>query len=123
MGVESRSVIPTNSLILIMDSRSGQIPESMGGRAVSSTSSCVAVGTKEESEGTTELRMADVGEEIELPALNIYDGRLEVSSGELVASNVLGEAFLRWPMDGPSVRVQIYTNHSTEPDQIVVVVG
>jgi hypothetical protein len=123
MAVESRSVIPMNSLILIMDSKSGQIPESTGGRGIAATSSCVAVGTREANDGPTELRMADIGEEIELPALNIHDGTLEVSSGELVASNIVGEPFLRWAVEGPSVRVQIYTNHSTEPDEVVVLVG
>lgn len=123
MGVEVRSVSPRNSLLLIMDPNSDEIPDSMGGQAVAATSSCVAVGTKEEHDGPTEIRMADADEDLEIPALKVHDGDLELNSRELVAADILGEPFLRWLVKDTSVRVQIYTNHSTEPDEIVVLIG
>jgi hypothetical protein len=67
--------------------------------------------------------MADSREDIELPALKMHDGMLELQSRELVAANILGAPFLRWPVKQPSVRVRIYANDSAEPYEIVVLVG
>jgi hypothetical protein len=83
----------------------------------------VAVGTREEHEGAIEIRMADAREDVQLPSLKVYDAKLELSSRQLVAANIRGEPLLRWPVNDSSVRVQIYTNHSTEPDLIVVLIG
>lgn len=123
MTVKALSVNPTNSLLLFMDAQAPQIPESMGGKAVAATDSCIAVGTREEYGGPIELRIASADEGINLPALEIYDGVLRVTSGSLAVANIFGKQFVRWPLNTSSVSVRIYTNHSTEPDEIVVLVG
>ena len=122
MATHSRLVTPSNSVILVMDPQLGKIPNSMNGRVVAATDSCVAVGTKEEYEGPTRIRITDEVSD-DTPPLKVHDGAVEVTSGEIVVANILGEAFLRWPVEGTSVGLQIYINHSTEPDEIVVVVG
>ena len=121
--IETRSVNALNSLVLIKDRESSAIPDSLGGRASAATASCVAVGTREEHDGPTTIRVAEIGEEIETPALKIHDGDLELNSRELMVANVLGEPLIRFSVMEPVARVQIFTNHSTEPDEIVVLVG
>jgi hypothetical protein len=125
MTVESRSVRPMNSLILIMDPQSTEIPEpeSLSEGIVAATESCVAVGTRVAADGPTEVQMADSGDEVETPPLKVHDGKLELSSGVLVVANILGDAFFRRKIEHYPVRLRVYANHSIEPDEIVILVG
>jgi len=53
--IKEVDVATSNSLVLIMDRSIGEIPESFGGSLVASTSSCIAVGTLAEHDGTTRI--------------------------------------------------------------------
>jgi hypothetical protein len=118
-------VAPPNSVVLVMDSQHGQIPESMRGVAVTVTSSCVAVGTLEEAEGPTRIRVLDAADAAleGLPAVAMLDTTLEISSGLMVVRNVLGERYVDWPVDAKEVRIRIYARRSMEPDDIAIVMG
>lgn len=124
--MQERSASPPNSVVLVRDAARADIPESMSGQVISATSSCIAIGTLEETEGPTRIRVADstaAGGNESLPALEVADTTLRVESGSLVVGDVLGVPYIHWPVEGPNVRVRVYVNHSTEPDEIVVVVG
>lgn len=119
------TVTPPNSVVLVMDSQGGQIPESMGGNMVSATSSCVAIGTLEESEGPTQIRIVDAStaKDEELPTLEVIDAMLAAPSGLIIVRSVLGERYVEWPLDRPEARVRVYVSHSVEPGEIAIVMG
>ncbi len=125
MNVNKRSVSPPNALVLIRDYAAAvDIPATMGGGAVTSTKSCIAVGTREEHDGPTTLVVAHApaASEIELPPLNVFDDELEFASGRVVVGSVLGDEYATAPVGRPHARVRVYTNDPTEPDVIVVLV-
>lgn len=124
MRVEEFQVAPRNSVILVMDSRTGDIPNSMGSDLVVWTESCVAIGTKDETEGTTRVRVMDqeAAQNIgALPDLKMFDGRLQTPTRQLVLETVNG-SLLTWGVSD-STHVSVHVNNSAEPDDIVVVVG
>jgi hypothetical protein len=125
MKAQSATLTPSNSLVLIMDPAKSEIPASMSGREVAMTSSCIAVGTLEEHEGPTAVRMVDATsvQNEPLPPLEVADTTLHCESNSLVVSDVLGERYIEWSLSTADVRVRVYTNHSTEPDEIAIVVG
>jgi hypothetical protein len=110
-----------NSLLLIGDSR-GKPPQTFEG-LVTATSSCVAIGTLMEMDGPTRVRLLDDRWYDEpLPLTVAFDGSLKLPHGVLRVENVLGEVYLERKLEPKSVRLQIYVNHPTEPDQIAIVV-
>lgn len=119
---QSVKVAPPNSLILVMDYSFGVLPDNMGGALVASTSSCVAVGTLSDADGDTVITLTD-----ELLGLNseglIFDGVLEAPSRELSICNVRNEKLMAVALSGAEVRIRIFANDASEPDQIAVLVG
>ena len=110
-----------NSLLLIGDSR-GKMPQSFEG-LVTATSSCIAIGTLMEMDGPTRVRLLDDRWYDEpLPLTVAWDGSVKLPHGVLRVENVLGEIYLERKLEPKSVRLQIYVNHPTEPDQIAIVV-
>lgn len=120
---DSAEVIAPNSVLLVGDGQNVQFPSSMGGRLVAATESCVAIGTREEAEGPVRITFKDAGTGADLPPLEVLDHTLLVRSGEVVAATVLGDVVLKRESLPGSVRVVVYVNHSTEPDDIAVVFG
>ena len=118
------TVRPQNSLVLVMDALQGEIPESMGGKRVSVTGSCVAVGTLMEQDGPTRIRMLDStrAESEPLPPLVVAETTLQVPSKRLTIQSVLGEAYLEHPVDDAIVNVKVYVNDSWEPDDVAIVI-
>jgi hypothetical protein len=120
--LSDRIVRPPNSLLLIGDP-AGEPPKSMSGKGVAATTSLVAVGTLYEGDGTTSVRIvgnADVGHT--LPPLLAFEGTLVLPSSILAITNVNGERYVERPVLTPSTRVQVWVNHSSDPDEICVVV-
>lgn len=121
--IKSATVTPPNSLVLIRGRSAADIPVS--GEPVAVTNTCVSVGTLMEYDGETTVRVMDAetaaGER--LPALEVFSGSVSVSGGVLVIASAVGDEYVEWPCaDGP-IAVRVYTNHSTEPDEIDVVIG
>jgi hypothetical protein len=109
---------PPNSVVLVMDPRTGVIPATMASRSVLATDSCVAVGTLQESDGTTKVCLERLGvaghENLEC----VWLGRLAVSE-QLAVVTILGDILLSLPAAGP-LEVAIWTNDATEPDYILI---
>jgi len=82
------SVTPPNSLVLVMDGSVGRIPDTMEGRAFSSTESCVAVGCRSEHDGATEIRLGSV-EQLAPTDMLIFEGELPAPSGRLSVFSIM----------------------------------
>lgn len=115
-------IAPPHSLILIEDSLSGQIPDSMNQSLVSATESCIAVGCRAEDDGETEIYLghhlnSNIGVQL------VFDGVLQTSSRKLAVRTVLGTTLLEMDVLETYTRLIILTNSPTEPDHIAIVIG
>jgi hypothetical protein len=122
--VTSVEVQPSNSLLLVTDPDHGVIPESMGGRLVAVTESCLAVGALSEADGPTHVDVIDIVDfqGVEDGSWLAWEGMLTTASGRLAIMDVLG-GVLADRRVGPSVAVRLIVNDDSEPDRISVVVG
>jgi hypothetical protein len=110
-----------NSLLLIGDSQ-GDIPETMAGQLIAATSTRVAVGTLSELDGETHVRVTDQVDSSPGSQQVAFDGTIAVSSRVLRVESILGDSYLDWPVGRDSVRLQIWVNDRSEPDEISVLV-
>lgn len=109
-------VAPPNALVLLMDPSVGQVPNSMSGSLVASTSTCVAVGTLSEHDGTTRISL-EAGE-YEGSSTLVFDGVLETPGARVVVCSVLGEIYLEMDVMFPQAKAQIWANDDGEPNEI-----
>lgn len=116
------SIAPENSLILIMDRTIGEIPETMNGVLVASTDSCIAIGTLCSIDGETLITLSNENVIIEGNKLPIFDNILNTPSKMISVCTVLNKAILEMEVKESRTRVQIQVNHSSEPDNIRIVV-
>lgn len=116
-------VAPPNSLILVMDQKVGEVPDSMNHGMVAATASCVAVGTLSEADGETFISLSD-----EVPSrlpkqAPVFDGVLPTPTKRLAVCSVQDEPLLALDVPSSSTRVRIWANHPAEANEIWIVVG
>jgi len=113
---------PSNSLLLILDRTAGIIPQSMDGRLVAATPSCIAVGTLIESEGCTSVTLTDDAIAAD-PGLDlVIDTSIATPSKSITVCSVLNEMFLQTEVPSQRTRVQIWANDASEPDTLVIAI-
>jgi len=113
-----------NSLLLVMNGGTVEIPESIDGRLVASTPSCIAVGTLSAADGETSVTLTDENAHVLLdPALReVFRGNLAMPERRVEVCTVLLEPILSIAVPSTQGNVQIWANHETEPDKLVVLV-
>ena len=118
---KSIAIRPPNSLILIMDYVFGEIPVAMNENdaLVSSSASCIAVGTLAEFDGETTITLANVAQDF-VGLENVFRGVLNTPSKQLSICNVKNEMLLFLSDLTERTNVQVFVNDLSEPDQILV---
>jgi hypothetical protein len=113
-----------NSLLLVMDRDSREIPESFDGALTAATSGCVAVGTLSEADGTTRVEMVGVREAPRVGGdwLLAWEGDVSTPSGSLVVATVHDAVLLQREVGG-TAHIRLLVNDASEPDRIIVAVG
>jgi hypothetical protein len=112
-----KTISPPTSVILIEDQIGGDIPESMGDSLVASTRSCIAVGCKSESDGSTEIRVSrDLGDDI--CGFVVFDDLVSVPSKTIAIKTVFNENIMSVKLNSTEIKVKIITNDEFEPDKI-----
>src|SRR4051812_22105077 len=111
---------PRNSLILVMDRAVGVIPETMSGRLVAATPTCIAVGTKSEHDGETSISLSDEATPSEGGSNQRFDGVLKTPSRRLSVCSVSGEVLLEMNVSSHVTHVQVLANDAAEPDNITI---
>jgi len=107
-----------------MDHRVGRPPESMGGKLVSSTPSCVAIGTLSDQDGESHIVLTDEPGHLSLSEQHlVFDGEIDVSQGGISVVNALNVVLLSIPAPSGQVRARVWVNHQIEPDRITVLIG
>jgi hypothetical protein len=114
----ARQALP-NSLILIEDSKGGEIPNSMNNSLVVATSSCIAIGGRSEDDGVTEVVLGSYSK-VDPREPPIFEGWIETPSRELTVKTVLGATMLKMHVPTHETRLMIWVNDSFEPDHIII---
>jgi hypothetical protein len=121
----TQSLAPGNSLLLIMDRDATGIPESMGSKPVVATPSCIAVGTRSEADGNTSITLTDenctASGNRQRGLRKAFSGVLETPKRELVVRTVLLQTVAKLPVAEAQTRIEVFTNHESEPDNICIV--
>lgn len=112
---------PPNSILLLLDPRTGIVPSSFHGESFASTPSALAIGTRAEFDGTTEVNIGHKGDLPSDPTLQLrWEGML-ATTGLLAVLTCVNETVLVVPA-GEEVDIQLWTNDLDEPDIIWCVI-
>ena len=122
--IAQTQIAPKNSLLLVMDRDSGEIPESMDGKLVASTPSCIAVGTLSEADGETSVVLAN---EKTLahpdPGLRkVFSGILETPKKEVHVCTLLLQTVVKLPVSSTQSNIEIWTDDAMEPSRLCILV-
>jgi len=114
-------IAPENSVLLIMDPDYAEIPKSMGGNLVASTSSCIAVRTLSAQDGETSVMLTDeIGRVDGLHS--VFTGTLVTPGKEVNVSTVLLRIIAKMRVSEIQNRVEIWVNNENAPSEICVLV-
>jgi len=123
MTVEIK-IAPKNSLLLVMDKDSGEIPELMNGKLVVATPSCVAVGTLSEADGKTSVMLTD--EKIHVHEISglqkVFTGVLATPKKEVHLYTVLLQSVLNLSVPNTESNVEVWASDEKEPERLCVLV-
>lgn len=114
-------IAPPHSLVLVMDPSIGQLPDGRAG-PIAATSTCIAIGTRSEYDGTTRISIGDMlasgsGRE------PVFEGVLETPGGRIAVCSVFDEVILEIPIELARTRVQIWANDQSAPSEIDILVS
>lgn len=115
----SISVSAPYSLVLVSGGTGG-LPDQFNGQAVFATSTIIALGTLCEIDGRTRITLAK-GDAATGELRKVYAGSLHGLEGKLVVETCEGEVLLSCEAEGPVVAIEVFSNHSSEPDEILIV--
>jgi hypothetical protein len=119
METVSTCISPPYSLVLLLDPEKGVVPQTMAGRLVAATESCVAVGCRAEDDGSTRITMGKAVH-VDPGYQPLFEGDIETPSQYLEVQSVEGTTLLRTSVQGHRTRVSIWVNDTKEPDEITV---
>ena len=111
---------PPNSVVLVMDGSVGQIPETMGSRAVSATESCVALGCRSAHDGPTQIQLG-LGSNFQTSDQLVFQGELATPTGKLSVFSIMHDELLSAIVPSDKTSIRIFANHPAEPDRIAIV--
>jgi hypothetical protein len=110
------------SVILVMDQTIGVIPEAMNGGLIAATPSCIAVGTASEIDGQVAIELTDEPLEVDAELRCVSETTLQTPNREVAVCSVHHEKLLAISVEHDISRIQVWVNHPSEPDRIVVAV-
>lgn len=126
MKTHVRLAVP-NSVLLVTDRALDDlseidIPESMQGRLVASTASCVAVGTAVECEATVDIALTECPPLANAGLHCAGESTLRTPHREVVVRTIHLLPLVAIAVGNDLTDVQVWVNHPTEPDRIVIAV-
>jgi hypothetical protein len=114
----SIKIVPPYSLIFIADSGRGEIPDRMD-RPIASTDSCIVVGCLAYVDGETEFTLGKT-HDVDPGAPPVFHGKLKTPNYRIVLHTAEDETILQVPVPRRETIVRIWSNHPSEPDQVIV---
>jgi hypothetical protein len=121
----SAAIHPPNALLFVMDLKTGEIPETMGGQFIVSTPSSIVVATLAAVDGDTVVMLTDERARVrEVPGLRrVFSGVLQTPRKELCVCTVLLEPVVKLPVSSTQSKVEIWANRDREPSALCVLVN
>jgi hypothetical protein len=118
------TITPPNSLVLITGSRDSIVPADMLNKLIASTSTCIAVGTRSETDGTTHIILTDEPVRVQADSRlhNIFAGDLETPNKVINVETVLLTSVAQLPVATCRSRLEIWVDDNTEPTKIGILV-
>jgi len=104
-----------------MDSSGGDIPESMNGRSIVATDSCIAISCLCEMDGETEIVLCEAGD-ISPGKAPAFEAVIRTPSHEVTVMSVLIEPILVAPVSTERTNVRLWVNDAQEPDHVIICV-
>lgn len=108
---------PPNSLVLIMGSEKGDIPEGFGDKLIVASRNCVAVGCQSEDDGKTRFWLGS-HDDVDPGYKSLFDGVVDTPNGKLLVSTILGDVLMHVDTPTDKTSVSVWVNHPEEPDEI-----
>ena len=110
---------PPYSVVVVSDAGVEGAPERMGSRAIAATATSIAVGCLAEVDGETEFTLGLLAE-VRRPEDPAFEGMIETPTRLIVVRSVTGDRLLEMQVATKLSAVAIWTNHPTEPDEVVI---
>jgi hypothetical protein len=123
--IMTASLRPPNSLLFVMDIRTGEVPETMDGRLVVSTPSCIVIGTLMAADGETSVTLTDdKASVIEGSGLQrVFSGVLATPKKEVHVCTVLLQPVAKISVSSTQSNVEVWANSEVEPNRVCVLVN
>lgn len=120
---QSCRLAPPNSIFFIEDAAGAELPP-IDGKAprIWASQHGIIVGCLSFMDGETEFTASDSAEDA-AHSIPTFSGDVATPSGLIEVSTSEREVLLRVPVAGAVTPVRIWTNHPSEPDQILAVFG
>jgi hypothetical protein len=118
MKVQGAFPVP-NALLLLMGSDRGEVPQSMDGKDINATSSCVAIGVAPPVDADTLVILTnEISEKLGKPD---FDGSIPTPSKRISLFSVEHTELLGMNVSSDRVNVQVYVP-SRMRDRVVIVI-
>lgn len=120
MTVQTATVAPEYVSFYVTGSLEADIPIGNGRAGVFGTDECLVVTCLYWNDGDTTITLGSFGE---LPAQSMplrFDGVLETPSRRLLLYDVHMPEILATDVSDTRTRVRIWSNHETQPDEVVI---
>jgi hypothetical protein len=122
MASKSVRIRVLNSLLVIRDELSQELPDIDRNGAVWSTASCVLVTCMPDCDGETHVTLGGVNE-VGQDGTLIFDRRLETPSKRIVIDGVMEEKILQTDVPTSKTRMRIWTNGLRDTDIVTIGLG
>jgi hypothetical protein len=121
---EIARLAPPNSIVFVEDVSGGEVPDLVEGSRIAASDSCVIVGTLCEIDGETDCCLGARGD-VDPGIPPTFQGRLKTPSRKIairaVPQDIISDGIiLAMPVSHAETTIYIWTNHPTEPDQVIV---
>ncbi len=123
--ITTASIRPPNSLLFVMDMKSGEIPETMDGKLVVSTPSCIVISTLTAADGETSIVLTDEKALVHVDSdfRKVFSGVLETPKKEVHICTVLLQQVMKLPVLSTQSSIEIWANSEIEPSKLCVLVS
>lgn len=123
MSLKSISVAPEYLSFYVAGSEDADVPIEYGNLGVFGTRECLVVGCLYWNDGDTTVTL---GSSDEIPAQTMplrFDGWLKTPERRVLLFDVNMPEILSMDVADHDTRIRVWTNHPSEPDEVVIALG
>lgn len=109
-------------MLFVSDVAGGLVPDIARDRHIWATSSCIVFGCLMFLDGETDVVLGS-WDEVAINSYPSFDGTLDTPNRMVMVSTVGWEVVLKMAVPKAKTRVGIWTNHPSEPDNVIIGLG